>query len=60
MPNFYFVEAQYATDPDARDYVVSDDKLRATGFETTMTLDKGITELLKGYRMLDNSRYSNV
>jgi hypothetical protein len=40
--------------------VVSDDKLRATGFETTMTLDKGITELLKGYRMLDNSRYSNV
>lgn len=60
VPNFYYVEAQYATDPDARDYVVSDAKLRATGFETTMTLDKGITELLKGYRMLDNSRYSNV
>ena len=60
VPNFYYVEAQYATDPDARDYVVSDAKLRATGFETTMTLDKGIVELLKGYRMLDNSRYSNV
>lgn len=60
VPGFYYVEAQYATDPDARDYVVSDDKLRATGFEPMMTLDKGITELLKGYRMLDNSRYSNV
>lgn len=60
VPSFYYVEAEYATDPDARDYVVSDEKLRDTGFETTMTLDKGITELLKGYRMLDNSRYSNV
>ena len=60
VPGFYYVEAEYATDPDARDYVVSDDKLRATGFAPTMTLDKGITELLKGYRMLDNNRYSNV
>lgn len=60
VPSFYFVEAEYATDPDARDYVVSDEKLRATGFETTMTLDEGIEELLKGYRMLDNSRFSNV
>lgn len=60
VPNFYYVEAQYATDPDARDYVVSDEKLRATGFETEVTLDLGIAELLKGYRMLDNSRYSNV
>ncbi len=60
VPRFYYVEAEYATDPDARDYVVSDEKFRATGFKTKMTLDKGIAELLKGYRMLDNNRYSNM
>ncbi len=60
VPELYYTEAQYATDPDARDYVVSDAKLRATGFMPTMTLDEGITELLKGYRTLNNNRYSNV
>lgn len=60
VPQFYYVEAQFATDPDARDYVVSDAKLRATGYKSTVTLDQGITELLKGYRMLNNNRYSNV
>lgn len=58
--DFHYVEAQYATDPDARDYVVSDAKLRATGYEPTVTLEQGIAELLKGYRMLDNNRFSNM
>lgn len=60
VPEFHYVEAQYATDPDARDYVVSDAKLRATGYAPMATLEQGIVELLNGYRMLDNSRYSNV
>lgn len=60
VPEFFYVEAQYATDPDARNYVVSDAKIRATGFAPTMTLDAAIAELLRGYRMLNNSRHSNV
>lgn len=60
VPEFHYVEAQYATDPDARDYVVSDKKLRDTGYAPTVTLDEGITELLKGYAMMDNNRYSNM
>jgi nucleoside-diphosphate-sugar epimerase len=60
LPDFFYTEAQYGTDPDARDYVVSDAKIRITGYEPRVTLDAGITELLKGYRMLSNSRYSNV
>ncbi len=60
VPEFFFVEAQYATDPDARDYTVSDAKLRATGYEPLATLDDGIAELLKGYRMISNTRYGNV
>jgi nucleoside-diphosphate-sugar epimerase len=60
VPGFFYTEAQYATDPDARDYVVSDAKLRATGYESTLTLDQGITELLTGFKYLSNARYSNV
>jgi len=60
VPGFFFTEAQYATDPDARDYAVSDAKLRATGYRPTVTLEGGIAELLKGYRMMDNNVYSNM
>ena len=47
-------------DPDQRNYVVSDAKIRATGFTPNITLDRGITELLMGYRMLLDRRYSNM
>lgn len=60
VPEFFYVEAQFATDPDARDYVVSDDKIRATGFAPTMTLDGAIAELLKGYRMLSLTQHRNA
>ena len=60
VPEFFYTEAAYASDPDARDYVVSDAKLRATGFETTLTLEMGIRELLMGYRGLSNSRHGNM
>lgn len=60
LPDFFYTEAQYGTDPDARDYVVSDAKIRATGYEPRVTLDAGIRELLKGYAMLSNTRHGNV
>ena len=60
VPEFCYTEAPYASDPDARDYTVSDAKLRSTGYEPTMTLEDGIRELLVGYRGLSNSRHSNM
>lgn len=60
VPNFTYVEAPIAIDPDQRDYIVSDEKIRATGFTPEITLDQGIAELLKGYRPLINNRYGNV
>lgn len=60
VPEFFFTEAQYSADPDARDYRVSQDKLEATGYQHLMSLDMGIKELLMGYRMLSNSRHSNM
>ena len=48
-------------DIDARDYEVSFEKIRQTGFETDVTLDAGINELIFGYKMIDlTNPYSNI
>lgn len=60
LPNFAFLEAPIGEDPDKRDYIVSNARIEATGFQPAYSLDAGIAELIKGYRMLRNSRYSNV
>ena len=60
LPNFVALEAPIGEDPDKRDYIVSNDKVEATGFKPAFTLDDGIRELIKGYVMLNDSRYSNV
>lgn len=60
VPGFVFLEAAVGEDPDKRDYIVSNEKLEKTGFRTTHSLDQGIQELIKGFRMLKNSRFSNV
>lgn len=60
VPGFVHLEAPVGEDPDKRDYIVSNEKLEATGWRPNWSLDAGIGELIKGYRMLRNSRYSNV
>jgi nucleoside-diphosphate-sugar epimerase len=60
LPDFAFLEAPIGEDPDKRDYIVSNARIEGTGFRPAYGLDAGIAELIKGYRMLRNSRYSNV
>lgn len=60
VPAFTFLEAAVGEDPDKRDYIVSNQRLLGTGFRTQWDLDRGIRELIKGYTILRNSRYSNV
>lgn len=60
VPNFVFFEAAVGEDPDKRDYIVSNEKIEATGFAPAHGLDAGIAELIKGYRMIKNSNYGNV
>jgi hypothetical protein len=40
--------------------VVSNQRLREAGFEAKRSIDDGIVELLKAYRMLPRSAYRNV
>ena len=60
LPKFCFLEAPVGEDPDKRDYIVSNEKIERTGFRPAYSLDDGIRELIKGYRMLRNSVYGNV
>jgi nucleoside-diphosphate-sugar epimerase len=60
IPSFIFMEAPVGKDPDQRNYIVSNDKLEATGFLPTVSIEAGIAELIKGFTMLRNSTYGNV
>jgi nucleoside-diphosphate-sugar epimerase len=60
LPEFYFVEAEVGKDPDQRNYIVSNAKLEATGYKPSVTIDDGISELIKGFRMIRNSVHGNV
>jgi len=60
VPNFYIHFAPIGQDPDKRNYIVSNQRLREAGFEARRTLDDGIQELLKGYRMEGRAPFKNV
>ena len=40
--------------------IVSNKKIEATGFKPAYSLDDGIIELIKGYKMLRNNIYGNL
>ncbi len=60
VPNFYVHYAAVGSDPDKRNYIVSNQRLREAGFEAKRSLDDGIRELIKGYRMLGRGRFMNI
>ena len=60
VPNFYLHFSEIGSDPDKRNYVVSNQRLREAGFEANRSLDEGIQELLKGYRMMGRAPFNNV
>lgn len=60
VSNLYFVEAEIGEDPDKRDYIVSNEKIEATGFKPDYSLQQGIEELIKGYQIIKRDQYSNI
>jgi nucleoside-diphosphate-sugar epimerase len=60
VPNFYIHFAAIGQDPDKRNYIVSSQRLREAGFEARRSLDEGIQELLKGYRMMGRALFKNA
>lgn len=60
VPDFTIVEAPVGKDPDQRNYIVSNDKIEATGFRPRVSIQSAIAELIKGYQVLRRNQYSNV
>ncbi|MBI3318703.1 MAG: NAD(P)-dependent oxidoreductase [Candidatus Omnitrophica bacterium] len=60
VPGFYFTEAEIGTDPDQRDYIVSNEKIERTGFRPRVSLQAGIAELVKGYQVIRRNGYANI
>jgi nucleoside-diphosphate-sugar epimerase len=60
VPDFYVHFASIGADPDKRNYIVSNQRLRDAGFEAACSLEFGIQELLKGYRMMGRGRFKNA
>ncbi len=52
IPQFYVHTAEFGSDPDKRNYIVSNAKIEKLGFQPQYTLDQGIRELIKCYKMM--------
>ena len=60
VPNFHVVVSAIGSDPDKRNYIVSNQRLREAGFEARRSLEDGIRELLRAYRMLPLGNFRNA
>ena len=53
------IKAEFNSDPDVRDYIVSSQKFYSKGFECKFDLDDGIKQLIKSYAIIDSPWYAN-
>lgn len=60
IPDFFIAESEINKDPDQRNYIVSNDKIEKTGYMPDVDIQTGIAELIKGFSILTNNKYSNV
>lgn len=59
--DYYLHYADVGNDADRRNYVVSYQKINGLGYHTTLTLENGIDELVRGLQVLDmGNPYSNA
>jgi len=60
IKDFVFQEADLGSDPDKRNYIVSNKKIESIGFVPTTTLQEGIVELAKGLQMFNHRPFTNI
>jgi len=62
IPDFVITTNEFNKDLDKRNYIVSNEKLEATGWSPDCSLDYGIQELIKSYPVLINTdtKYTNL
>lgn len=60
VPGFSIHFSEFGSDPDKRDYIVSNQRLREAGFEAQRSLEEGIREVLMGLRMVGRKPFHNA
>ena len=63
FPKLVIIENEFSTDIDNRNYIVSNEKLEATGWKPRYTIEDGIEELIQAYEMVitdNNKKYTNL
>lgn len=60
LPEFTFLDAPLAKDPDQRNYIVSNEKIENRGMKASISLSDGIAELIKGLKMFEQHPFSNL
>jgi len=62
VPNFSIMEDKINSDPDKRNYIVSNNKIESLGWKAKYTIEDGIQELMNAFSALSNSntRFNNL
>jgi len=63
IPELVIIKEEFKKDLDQRNYIVSNDKLESLGWKAEYSLEDGIKELIKGYKMIvkfKNKDFTNL
>jgi len=63
IPDFWFAEYtgnDKLSDPDKRNYIVSNEKIEKLGYKAKISIEDGIKEIIKGCQVLSMNQFSNV
>ena len=60
IPDFTVMEAPIGKDPDQRNYIVSNAKIEATGYQPQVSIQRAIAELIQGYQIVRRNQHANV
>lgn len=60
IPKFYIHSSNIGEDEDKRDYIVSNKKFESLGWKPEVTLDDGIKELIRFFKMIRTNIYNNL
>jgi nucleoside-diphosphate-sugar epimerase len=60
IPEFVFHESHIGEDPDKRDYIVSNERIERSGWHPQYSLDAGIKELIKAFRIVHRNDFTNL